>query len=187
MPTNDELLAKLDRWSRQRENEPTFFELVESGDGELVAAYVLKKFRTAAQKTAIGSEDTWLGKYPSPEMAGTARLLQAFDILSAQWDLSRTEKLGLLGLDDAEGQRRLRATPIDELPIEVIERIATLVSIASILRSLLPQRSSAYGWTKRVNNAPLFAGRTALDFMIKKGPEGLRRVHSFLLAELYGN
>lgn len=187
MATSDELVTKLENWIEERETEPTFFEVVELGETEMVAGYVLKKFRDAARKATIDGIQTWFDKYPSPGLAGTSRLLQAFDLLSARWDLSPTEKLSLLGFDDAENQRRLREVTLEELPIDVIERIAILLSIASILRSLSPVRSSAHGWVKRANRAPLFSGQTALDYMIENGAEGMRKVHSHLLSQLWGH
>ena len=40
-----ELLYKLAQWLETQEGEPTLFDAIDAGDGELVAAFILKRLR----------------------------------------------------------------------------------------------------------------------------------------------
>lgn len=46
--TEDELLQRLERWLATRSKPPTVFEVIETRDGLLFAAYVSKAFHAAA-------------------------------------------------------------------------------------------------------------------------------------------
>ena len=186
MATGDELLAKLEEWLERQDKDPTIFDVIATRDQELTAAFILKRFRAAARRAAIDTVQRQSEEWsPGAALAGTAGFFNAFDELSKRWSLSATERLQLLGVD-AQELDALRTTPLDEIPVHIIERIATLVGIARALMDLLPRQSSADGWIKRPNRAPLFGGRTALDLMME-GPDGMRVVRSYLLAQLYGD
>lgn len=186
MATGDELLAKLEQWLERQDKDPTIFDVIATRDQELTAAFILKGLQAAARRAAIDTVQRRSQEWSrGAALAGTARFFNAFDQLSKRWSLSEPERLRLLGVD-AQELSVLRAKPLDEVPVEIIERIATLVGIARVLMDLLPRESSTDGWIKRPNRAPLFGGRTALDFMME-GPEGMRVVRSYLLAQLYGN
>ena len=182
------MLAKLARWLEQQENEPTLLDVIETGDVELGAAFILKRFRAAARRAAIKTillrNREWSGERA---FGGTPGLFQAFETLSSQWELSTKEKLALLGVDSPKGFGSLQKMSLEELPIDVIERISMLLTIESALQSLLPNPSAAKGWVKRANKAPLFAGRSALAIMIENGAGGIRNVEAYLLAQLYGS
>jgi hypothetical protein len=87
---------------------------------------------------------------------------------------------------DREELDRLAQLPLDELPIDLIERISTLANIARSVRTLLPRPSVAAGWIRRPNRHALFTGRSALDLMLERDLEGMRAVRSYLLAEICG-
>jgi hypothetical protein len=167
-----ELLYKLAQWLETQEGEPTLFDAIDTGDGELVAAFILKGLRARAHR--------------GTRIDGTRKVLRAFEALSRIWQLTEYEQLKLLGMRDREELDRLAQLPLDELPIDLIERISTLANIARSVRTLLPRPSVAAGWIRRPNRHALFTGRSALDLMLERDLEGMRAVRSYLLAEIYG-
>src|SRR5699024_1692487 len=94
------------------------------------------------------------------------------------------ERLKLLGLSDQGELDRLGQLPLEELPIDLIERIFTLANIAGSVRTLLPRPTVAAGWIRKPNRHALFSCRSALDLMLEKDLEGMRAVRSYLLAEV---
>ena len=115
---------------------------------------------------------------------GTRKVLRAFEALSRIWRLTGHERLKLLGLSDQGELDRLGQLPLEELPIDLIERIFTLANIAGSVRTLLPRPTVAAGWIRKPNRHALFSGRSALDLMLEKDLEGMRAVRSYLLAEV---
>jgi hypothetical protein len=179
-----ELIAKLEHWLAQQEGEPNIFDVLATGDGELFGGYVLQHFKAATREAAL--ENIWVETgYDFTGEHRTARLVGAFAALAERWELSFDEKLHLLGLNDAADLDQLLALPLREIPIAIIERIATLFRIAQALRTLLPDSAAADGWVKRPNKAPMFAGGTALEFMLSNDLEGIRRVSAYLLAQIW--
>jgi hypothetical protein len=108
--------------------------------------------------------------------------MRIFDRLSQAWDLSERERSGLLGAEP-EAVLRWHDNP-NEAPISAVERISILLGIFRAINALLPQNGSADFWVRRPNDAPLFGGRTALQFMLEAGLSGLRDVRAYLDAEL---
>jgi hypothetical protein len=180
-----ELLAKLEAWLAKQNQPPTILEMIHSGGGDLFAAYTLLKFRLATREAVLKNIWTDAG-IAGRDDHGTGELFQAFDGLPERWRLSLAERLNLLGLNDDEAVDRVRAMPLEDVPIGVIERIATLLSIARAITSLLPRAAAADGWVRKPNKAPSFSGRSALEVMLSDGIPGMHLVRSYLLAELYG-
>lgn len=50
--TDDTLFAKLDAWLAERPSAPTILDVINSGDGELMVAYILHAFRQATAEAA---------------------------------------------------------------------------------------------------------------------------------------
>jgi len=177
-----ELLLKLRHWLQTQEGEPTLFDAIGTGDGELVAAFILKGFQARRGSVRTVSEITMddLGT----TIDCTRKVLRAFEALSRIWRLTGHERLKLLGLSDQGELDRLGQLPLEELPIDLIERIFTLANIAGSVRTLLPRPTVAPGWIRKPNRHALFSGRSALDLMLEKDLEGMRAVRSYLLAEV---
>ena len=179
-----ELLAKLERWLATQDTEPTIFDMLATGDCELFSAYVLQHVRAATRQAAL--DNIWVeAGYDCAGEHRTAKLIGAFAALAERWDLSFDEKLGLLGLKDATELDKLLAQPLSDVPISVIERVATLFRISQSLRTLLPERALADEWVKLPNSARMFGGRPALEFMLANGLEGIRQVSKYLLAQIW--
>ena len=66
-------------------------------------------------------------------------------------------------------------------------RMAHLLGIYGALATLLGDTPQADGWIKRPNQAALFKGASALDFMLGGDVERIVKVHSYLYAEMWGN
>lgn len=178
-----ELLLKLEQWLQTQEGEPTLFDAIGTGDSELVAAFILKGFRARRGSVRTISESTMddLGR----TIDGTRKVLRAFEGLSRIWQLTEHEQLKLLGMRDRGELDRLGQLPLEQLPIDLIERIFALANIAGSVRALLPRPSVAAGWIRKPNRHALFSGRSALDLMLERDLEGMRAVRSYLLAEVY--
>lgn len=99
--------------------------------------------------------------------------------LAKAWRLTDWEQARLLGVGTEQLKAWEMAQP-DELRPDVLERMSLLLGIFRAINTLLPIPERADAWLRKPNAAPLFAGRTALDVMMR-GTEGLRQVRDFLV------
>jgi len=119
--------------------------------------------------------------------AGNEASLRAFEALAHLWQLSELERLTLLGFSSSEEYQALRSVPLAKTPAGLRERVSLMLDIYQTLWVLLPLPSAAHGWLRRPNQAKLFGGDSALDFIQRRGIEGLREVRAYLKAEAWGN
>ena len=186
MRTEEDLLFKLEEWLSRQPELPTVFDVCATGDGELLAAFVLKAARQATRDavlkriaheaaTTFDGDETDLG--PS--------LFRVWDGLSRAWSLSNIEQASLLGLETPDDLRRLRTRPLPRLPTQIIERVAILLDIFKALNILLPRDDAADTWIRTPNRAPGFGGLPALHVMTTKGLPGLRAVRTYLQNNLH--
>lgn len=181
-----ELMAKLTQWVGAQPEPPSLFDVVETGDRELVAAFMLQKTRAAARKAdAECPERIAAHSFASELIEATAALLRVFHVISRAWSLSDGERLALLGLADIAKLKALRTAPLDEVPTEIVERIALLLDIFKAIKTLLPQPGRADAWVRAPNSAPMFGGRSALDVIVGRGLNGLREVRAYLNAQIW--
>ncbi len=108
----------------------------------------------------------------------TAAAFKAFLRLADLWDLTPQEQLNLLGTKKATFYKWKKA-PHPILPQEKMERISYLLGIYKALQILLPIQA-ADTWVKKPNKAPLFAGRSALDYMLQGRVVDLYEVRRYL-------
>lgn len=179
-----ELLAKLELWLAKQDTDPTIFDVLATRDVELFGAYVLKHGRAATRQAALENIRVAAGHDVTGEYR-TTKLIGAFAALTDRWGLSFDEKLRLLGLKDATELDHLLGLPLRDIPISLIERIATLFRISQSLATLLPEPSAADEWVKRGNSARMFARNSALDFMLTNDLKGIRQVSAYLLAQIW--
>jgi len=185
MPRENELPARLEQWLADRSEPPTLFDVLATGDHELFAAFILKGFRAAARQAVIERfEREAATTFASEPMTATAVVLRLFDGLAGAWSLDVGERLALLGLGDAAELQSLRSMPLDEVPTEIIERVAILLDIFKAINTLLPVPSRADAWIRAPNRASIFGGRSALELMIDGRLEGLRKVRACLQAHV---
>ncbi len=88
--------------------------------------------------------------------------LKAFFGITQLWGLSTEQERTLLGVPLATFYRWKRDKD-GKLSRDHLERISYVLGIYKALHILLPNNAAADSWLKKLNNAPLFSGRTALD------------------------
>ena len=90
--------------------------------------------------------------------------LTFFYNLMARWACTPDQQLSLLGCGDRTELERWQA---HGLPHGALVRISHLMSIHRALRTIFGDNPAAYAWVSRPNDAPLFAGRAALELLIE--------------------
>lgn len=110
--------------------------------------------------------------------------LRTFFLLAAEWQLSETEQVILLGSPAAADFQGWRRGDVATANGDVLERISLLLRIYRAIRTLLPDDERANLWIRAPNSAPLFGGRSALDHMLDGGVAGLWRVRAYLDSQL---
>ena len=107
--------------------------------------------------------------------------LEAFSRIAGLWKLSASEQRALLGsIPESTYFKYLKNPNAARLSPDTLERISHVLGIFKSLNVLLPRRESADTWIRRPNNAPLFKGRTALDYMLSGRFEDLVAVRHYL-------
>ncbi len=127
---------------------------------------------------------------PAPSaMLHPARLARAglatFFRIVAEWDLDTVEQMALLGLSSRTTFFRWKKSVPASLPPDTLERLSHVFGIYKSLRILLPAAAAAT-WVRRPNDAPLFAGRPAIELMTS-GVAGLFLARAYLDAERGGD
>ncbi len=118
-------------------------------------------------------------------VAAANAALRTFWRLSAAWELTGAEQMILLGV----GRTTLyqwkhgKVGPLDR---HVLERLSYLFGIHAALQILLPLPERAAQWLRKPNQAPLFAGRPALERMLGGQVADLFVVRQYLDAERGG-
>jgi hypothetical protein len=117
---------------------------------------------------------------PSPERMGAAGL-RAFVRIAERWGLTVDEQLRLLGEPARSTFFAWRKHPDKaSLPRDTLERLSNIVGIYKSLQILLPDAAAADAWVRKPNNAPLFAGRSALERMLAGNVSDLNLVRRYL-------
>lgn len=113
-------------------------------------------------------------------------VLRTFFRIAERWDLSVDEQLTLLGLTARSTFFKWRKDPNVALPKDTLERISYILGIYKALHILLPDEAAADTWVKRPNQAPVFAGKSALDQMLSGQVVDLSIVRQYLDAQCSG-
>jgi len=101
-----------------------------------------------------------------------------------KWQLSKQQKLVLLGAPSERTFQRWRAGEIGPLPNDTVHRLGDLLGMHKALRYMFTDHARAYAWVKRPNEA--FGGRPALDVMLQGAPSDISRIRAYLDAERGG-
>ena len=112
--------------------------------------------------------------------------LRTFFRIVADWQLSAQNARVLLGNPPESTFYKWKSGQVGQIGRDVLERISYVLGIYKALQILLPNSSSADGWTKRPNAAPVFGGRSALDLMLSGNVADLYLVRQYLDAERGG-
>ncbi len=112
--------------------------------------------------------------------------LQGFFSMAEAWDLSTDEQMKLLGSPPRSTFFKWKKEG-GQLSNDTVERISHLFNIYKSLRILFTEQASADAWLKRANDAPMFAGKSAIDYLMSTGSIiDLYKVRAYLDAQRGG-
>ena len=113
--------------------------------------------------------------------------LRAFFNIAGDWSLSTDEQMVLLGAPGRSTFFKWKSAPeAAELKRDTLERLSYLLGIYKALQVLLPAPAAADAWIKKPNDAPLFAGQSALARMLGGNVADLVAVRQYLDARRGG-
>lgn len=111
--------------------------------------------------------------------------LRTFFRIAGAWQLAVSEQTALLGVARTTlyQWKQGKAGPLDR---HLLERLSHLFGIYSSLHILFPLAERADAWLRKRNDAPLFAGRPALERMLGGQVSDLWVVREYLDAQRGG-
>jgi len=110
--------------------------------------------------------------------------LRLFVNVADLWNLSVTEQRTLLGgIAESTFFKYVKNPDSARLSRDSLDRVSHIVGIFKAINILLPRHESADSWIRRPNDAVLFKGRSALDYMVSGGLEHIAAVRHYLDAE----
>jgi uncharacterized protein (DUF2384 family) len=109
--------------------------------------------------------------------------IRAFTRISELWKLTVAEQLRLLGLSSRSTFFKLRKDTAPRLSHDTLERLSYLLGIYKALQILLPDPAAADAWIRRPNDAPPFAGQSALERMLSGNVADLYLVRQYVDAQ----
>lgn len=110
--------------------------------------------------------------------------LTTFFRIAALWGLAPVEQRVLLGsIPESTFYKWLKAPQGARLQRDQLDRISHILGIYKSINILLPRPESADEWIKRPNDAALFKGGSALDYMLGGGLEHIVDVRRYLDSE----
>ncbi|WP_212745355.1 MbcA/ParS/Xre antitoxin family protein [Thermomonas fusca] len=116
------------------------------------------------------------------EMAGPG--LRTFFRICEKWRVPPEQQVLILGCRDRTTLDAWQRGDYAEVSGDVLVRISYVLGIYKALHTIFPDERNADGWVTASNNAPLFAGRSAIELMVEGGVAGLVSVRSYLDAQL---
>ncbi len=119
-------------------------------------------------------------KIQQKQICSTA--LEAFFNICSLWKLSTKQQEILLGLSESTFFKYKKDKNVI-LHRDTLERISYIVGIYKALNVLFPDSERADKWIKKPNNAPLFKGEPALNFMLRGNVLDLALVRNYLDAQ----
>jgi hypothetical protein len=125
---------------------------------------------------------------PAERKRVTPTAIKTFrQITDQKWALSEAQSLGLLGGVASSTYHSWRTAPEGrELDQDTLTRISLVIGIFRALHGYF-STSLADGWVRYVNRAPMFSGRSPVDFMIQEGIPGMLQVRRMLDGWRVGN
>ncbi|PPD25839.1 MAG: hypothetical protein CTY20_15315 [Hyphomicrobium sp.] len=94
--------------------------------------------------------------------------LRGFFGIAEKWGLSTDQQISLLGAPPRSTFFKWKRDG-GALSQDTRERISHVASIYRCLRLLIPDDALAHDWIRRKNTAPIFGGKSALEFMMATG------------------
>ena len=113
------------------------------------------------------------------DLSGPA--LDTFIRIAGHWGLTTAEQRSLLGaIPESTYFKYIKQPKQARLAHDALERISHIIGIFKSLNVLLPRIESADAWIRKPNDAPLFKGRSALEYMLSGRFEDLIAVRRYL-------
>jgi hypothetical protein len=113
------------------------------------------------------------------DLSGPA--LDTFVRIAGHWALTTAQQRTLLGaIPESTFFKYLKQPKRARLSPDTLERISHIIGIFKSINVLLPRAESADAWIRKPNNAPLFKGRSALDYMLSGRFEDMLAVRRYL-------
>ena len=113
--------------------------------------------------------------------------IQAFLNIARKWELTEEQARGFLGAVDVQTYLAWQADPHGtSLNQEILTRISMAISIFKAL-NICFKETLADRWVTLKNRGLLFAGQAPIDFMIERGPAGMKTVRRLLDSRSAGN
>ncbi|MES2525305.1 MAG: MbcA/ParS/Xre antitoxin family protein [Gemmatimonadota bacterium] len=112
--------------------------------------------------------------------------LRTFFRIADLWGLTATDARLLLGTPPTSTYYKWRSGDVRHVPRDLLERLSYIFGIYKALQVLLPVPAAADAWISRPNDAPLFAGRSALEVMRSGNVADLFLVRQYLDAQRGG-
>lgn len=106
--------------------------------------------------------------------------LRAFFRIAQLWQLSVSEQMSLLGITSHSTYHKWKKEQKGLLSKDTLERISYILGIYKALQILLPNEEAADRWIRQPNQAPFFAGQTALERMLSGHVSDLYLVREYL-------
>lgn len=120
--------------------------------------------------------------YTPRQLSGAA--LRTFFNIAEAWKLTAEQQRALLGaIPSSTFFKWKKDTDAAALPKDTLERISYILGVYKSLQILLPRPEQADAWVKRPNDAPFFAGKSALERMLSGNVSDLFVVRQYLDAQ----
>lgn len=96
----------------------------------------------------------------------TSKALPVVFRILEKWHCSTDEQLRLLGISSRSTLNKYKESKGGiRLSADIQERMSYILNIHKCLRILFSAEDSIYGWVRKPNAHPFFAGRSAMDVM----------------------
>lgn len=96
----------------------------------------------------------------------TSKALPVVFRILDKWQCTIDEQLKLLGVSSRSTLNKYKEVSGGiRLSADTLERMSYILNIHKCLRVLFTADDSIYGWVRKPNNHPFFAGRSAMDVM----------------------
>ena len=127
-----------------------------------------------------------MSPFPDPFRFPRPVVVRLYLRIADLWKLTDAQAAVLAGTD-TYNLDDWRSGDFIDITTDMHRRMAYLIGISGALATLFGDTPQADGWIKRPNQAALFEGASALDFMLGGDVERIVKVHSYLYAEMWGN
>lgn len=96
----------------------------------------------------------------------TSKALPVVFRILEKWCCNTDEQLRLLGISSRSTLNKYKESKGGiRLSVDIQERMSYILNIHKCLRILFSADDSIYGWVRKPNSHPFFAGRSAMDVM----------------------